>query len=89
MAMGATPGDIVRWILGQALVLTCAGIGLGLLGHFALSRVLASLLYGTGANDGLSLSLALVVLISIALLASYIPARRAVRGDPVAALRSE
>lgn len=89
MALGATSGDIVRWILSQALLLTFAGIVLGLIGHFALSRVLASLLYGTGANDAVALLLGLIVLTSVALLASYIPAHRAVRGDPVAALRSE
>ncbi len=89
MALGAAPGDIVRWILAQALFLTTSGIALGLLGYFALSRVLARLLYGAGAIDGLSLSLAVLVLGSIALFASYIPARRAVRGDPVVALRSE
>lgn len=89
MALGATPGDIIRWILRQASILTAGGICLGLIGHFALSRVLASLLYGTGANDALSLLAALAILSSIALLASYIPARRAVRGDPVASLRSQ
>ncbi len=89
MALGATSRDIVRWILAQALLLAVVGMALGLLGYFALSRVLASLLYGAGANDGLALSFAVVVLGAIALLASYIPARRAVRGDPVAALRSE
>ena len=89
MALGATPRNIVRWILGQALLLAIAGMALGLLGYFALARVLASLLYGAGANDGWSLLAAVLVLGAIALLASYIPARRAVRGDPVAALRSE
>ena len=89
MALGATPPDIVRWILGQALRLTIAGLVLGLLGHLALSRALSSLLYGAGANDGLSLLLAVLILGSIALLASYIPARRAVRCDPLSALRSE
>ncbi len=89
MALGATPRAIVRWILGQALLLAILGITLGLLGYLALSRVLASLLYGAGVNDGLSLLLAVLVLGAIALFASYIPARRAVRGDPVAALRSE
>ena len=89
MALGATPRDIVHWILAQALVLTVSGLALGLLGQLAVSRALASLLYGAGANDGWSLLLAVLVLGSIAILASYIPARRAVRGDPVAALRSE
>jgi putative ABC transport system permease protein len=89
MALGATPRDIVRWILGQALILTVAGLAIGLLGHLALSRALASVLYGVDAIGGLPLLFAALVLGSVALLASYIPARRAVRGDPVAALRSE
>ena len=89
MALGATPRDIVRWILGRALLLTLAGLAAGLLGYVALSRALANLLYGASANDGIPLLFAFLVLGSIALLASYIPARRAVRGDPVAALRSE
>jgi len=89
MALGAAPRDIVRWILGQASLLAAAGLALGVLGYFALSRVLASLLYGAGASDGWSLLAAVFVLGSIALLASYIPARRAVRGDPVANLRSQ
>jgi ABC-type antimicrobial peptide transport system permease subunit len=89
MALGATPRDIVHWILGQALLLTISGLALGWLGYLAVSRALASLLYGAGAYDGWSLLLAVLVLGSIAILASYIPARRAVRGDPVTALRSE
>jgi putative ABC transport system permease protein len=89
MALGATPRDIVGWILAQSLVLAAVGLALGLLGYFALSRVFSTLLYGVGANDGLSLLAAVCVLGSIALFASYIPARRAVRGDPVANLRSE
>lgn len=89
MALGATPRDIVRWILRNAMLTIIAGMALGLIGHFALARLLAGVLYGTGANDGLSLCAALFILTGIALLASYIPARRAVRGDPVSALRSE
>jgi putative ABC transport system permease protein len=89
MALGATSRDIIRWILGQAFILTVAGLAIGLLGHLALSRALASLLYGADAIGGLPLLFAVLLLGSVALLASYIPARRAVRGDPVAALRSE
>jgi putative ABC transport system permease protein len=89
MALGATPRDIVRWIFGQALKLTCAGLAFGLILYFALSPVLASLIYGAGPRDGWSLLAAVIVLGSLALGASYIPARRAVRGDPMAALRSE
>lgn len=89
MALGATPSKIVQWIVRNAMVMIVSGMTLGLLGHFALARLLATALYGTGANDGLSLCAALVILAGTALLASYIPARRAVRGDPVSALRAE
>ncbi len=89
LALGATPQDIVRWILGRALRLTAAGLALGLVVQFALSPILGSLIYGTGPRDAWSLLAGVIVLGSLALLASYIPARRAVRGDPMAALRSE
>ncbi len=89
VALGATPRDIVRWILGQALRLTAAGLALGLVLHVALSPVLGSLIYGASPRDAWSLVLSVLVLGSLALIASYIPARRAVRGDPMAALRSE
>jgi putative ABC transport system permease protein len=89
MALGATPREIVQWILGQALLLTVAGLAAGLVCYLALSRALAGLLYGVRTGDGLSLLFAVLVLGTIALVASYIPARRAVRGDPLAALRSE
>jgi putative ABC transport system permease protein len=89
MALGATPRDIVRWILGQALRLTFVGLALGLIAYFALSPLLASLIYGASPRDAWSLLGSVIVLGSLALVASYIPARRSVRGDPMAALRSE
>jgi putative ABC transport system permease protein len=89
MALGATPRDIIRWILGQALRLTSAGLVLGLIFYFALSPILASLIYGASPRDALSLLAGVMVLGSLALVASYIPARRAARRDPMAALRSE
>ena len=89
VALGAAPRDIVRWILGQALRLTCAGLAAGLILYFALSPILANLIYGTSPRDALSLVASVMLLGSLALGASYIPARRAARGDPMAALRSE
>lgn len=88
IALGATPSDIMRSILGRALVLAASGLAIGLLGVLALSRTLASLVYGAGVG-GWPLFFAALLLGSVALLASYIPARRAVRSDPVAALRAE
>ena len=89
LALGATSGGIVTWILGQALLLAAAGVFLGLAGHLAVSRVLGSLLYGISPNDAATLGSATAVLGLITLMAAYIPARRAVRGDPMAALRAE
>ncbi len=89
VALGATANTIVKWIVGQAILLCLAGVMVGLAGHFALSRVLGSLLYGIGANDAATLVGVIALLNLIAILASYIPARRAVRGDPMAALRAE
>jgi putative ABC transport system permease protein len=89
MALGANRGDILRWIVRQAIVLAAAGIAIGLAGHFALARVLRSLLYGTSPNDTAAWVGASVTLGLIAVVASYIPARRATRSDPVTALRAE
>lgn len=89
VALGATPRDIIRWILGQALRLTAAGVAIGLIVYLALSPMLAGFIYGARPLDAWSLLLGVIVLASLALLASYIPARRAVRGDPMTALRSE
>jgi putative ABC transport system permease protein len=89
IAVGATPDDILRWIVRQALVLTAAGVAIGLAGHFALSRVIRGLLYGTSPIDMSTWMGAAVLLGLIAVVASYIPARRAMRSDPVTALRAE
>ena len=89
IALGATPREIVRWILGQALRLTGAGLALGLLIYFAVSPILGTLIYGPSARGAWPLLTGVIVLGSLALAASYIPARRAARGDPMAALRSE
>lgn len=89
MALGATPDDILRWIVRQALVLTVVGVAIGLAGHFALSRVIRGLLYGTSPSDTSTWLGSAVLLGLIAVVASYIPARRAMRSDPVTALRAE
>jgi putative ABC transport system permease protein len=89
IALGAAPGDIQRWIVRQGIVLAAAGIALGLAGHFALSRVMRSMLYGTSPNDTVTWMSAAAILGAIAVAASYFPARRAMRSDPVLALRAE
>jgi predicted permease len=89
MALGAQRSRIVRMVMRQGIELTGAGIVLGLIGAAALTRVMASLLFGVSATDLVTFSAVPIVLAVIALLASYLPARRATRVDPIVALREE
>jgi len=89
MALGARRSDVLCAILGAGLRLTLVGVVLGLAGAVALTRVLASLLYAVTPTDPLTLAGVSLVLTGIALLASYLPARRAARIDPMVALRYE
>jgi putative ABC transport system permease protein len=89
MALGAQPSTVRGMILGHTLKLTLLGVALGLAGAFALVRFLDSLLFGVGAYDAATFVGVPLVLAGVAMLASYIPARRAVRVDPLVALRYE
>jgi putative ABC transport system permease protein len=89
MALGAQPGSVRSMILGHALKLTLAGVGFGIAGAFVLVRFLGSLLFGVGAYDALTFFSVPLLLAAVAVAASYIPARRAVRVDPLVALRYE
>jgi len=89
MALGAERSRILRMVLRQGLELTVAGSVLGLLGAALLTRVMASLLFGVSTTDVVTFATVPVILMATALLASYIPARRATRVDPVVALRDE
>ena len=87
VALGARSTDIFGLVIGDGLRLALVGMGLGLLGALALNRLLKSLLYGISASDPLTLILVSALLLLVALLASYLPARRALRIDPLLPLR--
>jgi len=89
MALGALRSDIVRLVLRHGLALTGLGLALGLGGAVALARVLGSLLYGVGALDPLTLGAVVLTLTAVATLASWLPAHRASRLDPLVAIRAE
>ena len=89
MALGAQVRDVLRLVLQQGIVLVVAGIGLGLLGAFSLSRLLTSLLFVVSPTDVLTFTGVALLLMVVALLACYLPSRRATKIDPMIALRYE
>ncbi len=89
IALGAQTGDVLRAVLGRQVAATAAGVAAGVAGALALTRLLRSLLFGVGAGDPATFAGVALLLAGVALLASYLPARRATRVDPVIALRSE
>ena len=89
MALGASEGEILRLVLKEALRLAIAGVGAGIVVALGLTRLIASLLYGIRPTDPATLIVLPPLLTAAALLAAYLPARRATRVDPTAALRHE
>ena len=89
IALGADGRDILRMVLGHGLLLAGTGIAIGLAAAFALTRLMATLLYHVSVTDPVTFIACPVLFAAVALLASYLPARRAMRVDPMIALRSE
>jgi ABC-type antimicrobial peptide transport system permease subunit len=89
MALGAQSGDVVRLSLRSGLTMTLAGTLLGIAGALALTQLMQSLVFGVSASDPLTLAAVAALLLLVAAVASYVPARRASRMDPTRALRVE
>jgi putative ABC transport system permease protein len=89
MALGAARGDVMRLVLGEGVGVATGGVTLGVAGAALLSRMMAGLLFGVTARDPLTFGAGAAVLLVVAVVASYIPARRAMRVEPVTALRAE
>jgi putative ABC transport system permease protein len=89
IALGAKRRDIFKLVVGQGMVLALLGVAIGLGGAFALTRRISGLLFGVSPTDSATFAVVSLLLAGVALLASYIPARRAMNVDPMVALRYE
>ena len=89
MALGARTGEVLKLVVGQGLRLALVGVGIGLGAAFALTRLMSTFLFGVSATDPETFVIIPLVLVAVALLSSYIPARRATKVDPMVALRCE
>ena len=89
MALGAARGDVLRLVLGQGMWTTGIGVAIGIAGSLALTRTMESLLFGVSPTDAVTLAGVALLLAGVSMLACWIPSRRAMRVDPIVALRYE
>jgi len=89
VALGARPRDVIRMVVGRGMLLTSIGAAAGVALSLGLTRLMSGMLFGVGAKDPLTFACVSLLLAGVALLACYIPARRAARVDPMVALRCE
>jgi len=89
IALGARRGDVLKSVVGQGFRLTLAGVGIGIIGALAVTRFMFSLLYGVTPTDPVTFLAVSLIVVGVALLASYTPARRATKVDPMVALKYE
>ena len=89
MAIGAQPRDVFRMVLGQGMMLALIGVALGLVGAFGLTRLMTTMLFGVEPTDPMTFAAIAILLTAVALIACYVPGRRATRVDPVISLRYE
>jgi ABC-type antimicrobial peptide transport system permease subunit len=89
VALGASASDVLRMILGEGMRITLVGVGIGIVLALGLTRLITKVIYGVSASDPLTFIGVAILLSGVALLACYIPARRAMRVDPIIALRYE
>jgi ABC-type antimicrobial peptide transport system permease subunit len=89
IAMGAEPGRVARMVLGQGLVVALVGVAAGVVGALGATRLMRAVLFGVSPADPLTYGTTAAVIVGVALLATWVPARRAARADPMEALRAE